>query len=102
LRGVLKRSNEWKVTKLGLKIGVLNRAVSAREVPLYLIAYQEKYLRELSITPVGYFMGAKSLPWAWGVPQGLFCMVKMRYFRATGMIFPWLPLHSMEFEGIWG
>jgi hypothetical protein len=35
---------------------------------------QEKYLRELSVTPVGYFTGAKSLPWAWGVPQGLFCM----------------------------
>jgi hypothetical protein len=26
----------------------------------------------------------------------------MRYFRATGMIFPRLPLHLMEFEGIWG
>jgi hypothetical protein len=30
--------------------------------------------QELSVTPVGYFTGAKSLPWAWGVPQGLFCM----------------------------
>jgi hypothetical protein len=26
----------------------------------------------------------------------------MRYFRAIGMIFPRLPLHLMEFEGIWG
>jgi hypothetical protein len=26
----------------------------------------------------------------------------MRYFRATGMIFPRLPLCLMEFEGIWG
>jgi hypothetical protein len=34
-------------------------------------ACQEKYVRELSVTPVGYFTGAKSLPWAWGVPQGL-------------------------------
>jgi hypothetical protein len=54
---------------------------------------QEKYLRELSITPVGYFTGAikKSLPC--GVPQELFCMVKIRYFRGTGMIFPRLALH---------
>jgi hypothetical protein len=39
---------------------------------------QEKYLRELSITPVGYFTGAikKSLPC--GVPQEQFCMAKMR------------------------
>jgi hypothetical protein len=61
-------------------------------------ACQEKYLWELSVTPVG----AKSLLWAWGDPHGLFCMVKMRYFRATGMIFPRLPLLYMEFEGIWG
>jgi hypothetical protein len=66
------------------------------------IVCQEKYLRELSVTPVGYFTGAKSLPWAWGVPQGLFCMAWIRYFRATGMIFPRLPLRLMEFEGIWG
>jgi hypothetical protein len=26
-------------------------------------------IRELSVTPVGYFTGAKSLPWAWG-PTG--------------------------------
>jgi hypothetical protein len=26
----------------------------------------------------------------------------MRYFRATGIIFPKLPLHLMELEGIWG
>jgi hypothetical protein len=26
----------------------------------------------------------------------------MRYFRATGMIFPRIPLHLMKFEGIWG
>jgi hypothetical protein len=32
----------------------------------------------------------KSLPC--GVPQALFCMVKMRYFRGTGMIFPRLAL----------
>jgi hypothetical protein len=53
---------------------------------------QEKYLRELSITPVGYFTGAinKSLPC--GVPQELFCLAKMRYFRGTGMIFPRLAL----------
>jgi hypothetical protein len=44
---------------------------------------QEKYLRE------GYCTGSsykKSL--LCGVPQELFCMVKMRYFRGTGMIFP--------------
>jgi hypothetical protein len=29
-------------------------------------------------------------------------MAKMRYFRATGMIFPRLALHLMEFEAIWG
>jgi hypothetical protein len=29
-------------------------------------------------------------------------MAKIRYFRATGMIFPRLPLLQMEFEGIWG
>jgi hypothetical protein len=28
-----------------------------------------------------------------GVPQELLCMVKMRYFRGTGMIFPRLALH---------
>jgi hypothetical protein len=38
----------------------------------------------------------------WGVPWRLSCMAKMRYFRATGMIFSWLPLLQMEFEGIWG
>jgi hypothetical protein len=65
-------------------------------------ACQEKYLRELSVTPVEYFTGTKLLPWAWGDPQGLFYMAKMRYFRATGMIFPRLPLLYMEFEGIWG
>jgi hypothetical protein len=37
-----------------------------------------------------------------GVLHGRFCMAKMRYFRATGMIFPRLPLLYMEFEGIWG
>jgi 1-aminocyclopropane-1-carboxylate deaminase/D-cysteine desulfhydrase-like pyridoxal-dependent ACC family enzyme len=61
---------------------------------------QEKYLRELSITPVGavnHSRGVlhesykKSLPC--GVPQELFCMVKMRYFRGTGMIFPRLASH---------
>jgi hypothetical protein len=26
----------------------------------------------------------------------------MRHFRAKEMIFPRLPLHLMEFEGIWG
>jgi hypothetical protein len=34
---------------------------------------------------------------SWCVPMGLFCMAQMRYFRATGMIFPRLPLHLMEF-----
>jgi hypothetical protein len=34
-------------------------------------ACQEKYLRELSVSPVQYFTGAKSLPWVWGIPQGL-------------------------------
>jgi hypothetical protein len=29
-------------------------------------------------------------------------MVKMRYFRATGMIFPRLALLWIECEGIWG
>jgi hypothetical protein len=43
----------------------------------------------------------KSLPC--GVPQELFCMAKMRYFRGTGMIFPRLALLWMyKFEGIWG
>jgi hypothetical protein len=66
-------------------------------------ACQEKYLRELSVTPVGYFTGAKSLPWAWGVPAtGTILHGVNEYFRATGMIFPRLPLHLMEFEGIWG
>jgi hypothetical protein len=38
----------------------------------------------------------------WGVPQELFCMAKIKYFRATGVIFPRLALTYMEFEGIWG
>jgi hypothetical protein len=29
-------------------------------------------------------------------------MAKMRYFRATGIIFPRLPTLYMEFEGILG
>jgi hypothetical protein len=38
-----------------------------------------------------------------GCPTGTILHgVKMRYFRTTGMIFPRLPLHLMEFEGIWG
>jgi hypothetical protein len=46
----------------------------------------------ITVTPVGYFVGAKSL--LWGVPQGLYfaCIAKKRYFRATGMIFPRLAL----------
>jgi hypothetical protein len=46
-------------------------------------ACQEKYPRELSVTPVGYFTGAI---------KKLFCMAKIRYFRATGVIFPRLAL----------
>jgi hypothetical protein len=53
---------------------------------------QEKCLRELSITSVGYFTGAIKKSLLCGVPQELFCMVKMRYFRGTGMIFPRLAL----------
>jgi hypothetical protein len=38
---------------------------------------------------VGYFTGAiKNHSRACGVPQELFCMANMRYFRGTGMIFP--------------
>jgi hypothetical protein len=48
---------------------------------------------DISLTPVGYFTGDESLQWAWGVPQGLICVAKMRYFSATGMIFTRLPLH---------
>jgi hypothetical protein len=50
-------------------------------------------------------MGAKSLLWAWGVPQGLILLgvnEVFEYFRATGMIFPRFPIQLMEFEGIWG
>jgi hypothetical protein len=46
-----------------------------------------------SRAPVGYLLhgsNKKSLPC--GVPQELFCMAKMRYFRGTGMIFPSLAL----------
>jgi hypothetical protein len=53
---------------------------------------QEKYLRELSITPVGYFTGAiknHSL----GCPTGTILHGEiLRYFRATGVIFPRLAL----------
>jgi hypothetical protein len=51
---------------------------------------QEKYLPEPSITPVGYFTGA--IKNHSRVPQELFCMAKMRYFRATEIIFPRLAL----------
>jgi hypothetical protein len=37
---------------------------------------------------VEYLNGSYKKSLLWGVPQELFCMVKMRYFRATGMIFP--------------
>jgi hypothetical protein len=40
----------------------------------------------------------KSLPC--GVPQELFCMAKMRYFRGTGMIF--FPKVSFTLDVIWG
>jgi hypothetical protein len=36
----------------------------------------------------------KSLPC--GVPQELFCMAKMRYFRGTGMIFPRLSNFTLD------
>jgi hypothetical protein len=46
------------------------------------------------VMPVGCFTGAIRKSLLWGVPLELFCMAKMsrRYFRATGMIFPRLPL----------
>jgi hypothetical protein len=78
----------------GSRIGTVKS--KGEESPVQLVGDssegQEKYLRELSITPVGYFTGSykKSLPC--GVPQELFCMAKMRYFRGTGMIFPRLAL----------
>jgi hypothetical protein len=53
------------------------------------------------ITPVGYFTGAIKNHSCGVSPQELYCMVKMRYFRVTGMIFPRLALHQIEFEGIW-
>jgi hypothetical protein len=58
---------------------------------------QEKYLRELSITPVGYFIGAiKNHSCAVSHRNYLvFCMAKMRYFRGTGIIFPRLALLQM-------
>jgi hypothetical protein len=58
----------------------------------------------VSVTPVGYFTGAKSLPWVWSVHRDYFAWHKLRYFtfRATEMIIPRLPLHLMEFEGIYG
>jgi hypothetical protein len=57
---------------------------------------QEKYFRELSSHSraggVPHRSYRKSVLWG-GIPQELFfCMAKMRYFRATGMIFPRLPL----------
>jgi hypothetical protein len=63
---------------------------------------REILIRELSVTPVGYFTGAICKSFLWGVPRRLFCMTKMRYFRETGMIFLRLPLLQMEFDGIWG
>jgi hypothetical protein len=39
-----------------------------------------------------YFTGVIKKSLQWGVAQELFCMVKMRYFRGTGMIFPRLAL----------
>jgi hypothetical protein len=45
----------------------------------------------LSVTPVGYYKGAMENH-SRGTPRELFCLVKMRYFRATGMIFPRLAL----------
>jgi hypothetical protein len=90
LKGELKKKQlkSWKI----LSIGELCRTTSS----CWKISEgQEKYLRELSITPVGYFNHSrgvlhgsykKLLPC--GVTQELFCMVKMRYFRGTGMIFP--------------
>jgi hypothetical protein len=52
---------------------------------------REKYVRELSVTPVGYFTGAIENS-SRGVSPWDFCMAKMRYFGATGMIFPRLAL----------
>jgi hypothetical protein len=34
----------------------------------------------------------KITPGLWGVPRELICMAKIRYFRATGVIFPRLAL----------
>jgi hypothetical protein len=48
----------------------------------------------------GVLHGSYKKSLLWGVPRGLFCMVKMRYFRATGMIFPRLALLLIEFEGM--
>jgi hypothetical protein len=78
----------------------LRRMALSLTVQSHLIMFpsegQEKYLRELSVTPVGHSRGVpvlhgsykKSLPC--GVPQELFYMAKMRYLtlRGTGMIFP--------------
>jgi hypothetical protein len=49
---------------------------------------QEKYLRELSITPVGYFTGAIKNHSRVVSHRNYFA----RYFRGTGMIFPRLAL----------
>jgi hypothetical protein len=63
-------------------------------------ACQEKYIQDQSL-PWGILHGSygKSLPSCpWGVARGLYCLAKMKYFRATGMIFPRLPLCL---DGIW-
>jgi hypothetical protein len=60
---------------------------------------QEKYLRELSITPVGYFTGAIKKSLLWGVPQELFCMAKMEVFQRNRNDFPKV---SFTLDVIWG
>jgi hypothetical protein len=52
----------------------------------------EKYVRELSVTPVEYFMGAIKNRSCGVSIWGLFCMAEMWYFKPTGMIFPRLAL----------
>jgi hypothetical protein len=36
----------------------------------------------------GVLHGSYKKSLLWGVPRELFCMAKIRYFRATGVIFP--------------
>jgi hypothetical protein len=58
------------------------------ELWYYCSEVQEKYLRDLSITPVGNFTGTIKNHSRAVSHRNYFAWRKTRYFRGTGMVFP--------------